>query len=180
MALIKCPACSKEISKNAESCPGCGEPNKYRKPQPQKKKSGSSLGGLLVLGILVWVYFIVTDDSGGTSAGSTTAGTSAPSRADRERIAIQNLKLDYTWEKYANDALMRANFTFTNGNDFPIKDIEVRCNHVAKSGTKIDSNTRTIYETIGPGETKQFKNFEMGFIHDQVDKTGCAVKSLAF
>ena len=177
MALIKCPACQKEISKNAESCPGCGEPNKARKPVAQKKQSSSSLGGLLVLGILVWIFFSVIEDD--TPAGARSA-PSGPSLADRERAAISKLKMDYTWEKYANDALMRANFTFVNGNDFAIKDIEVRCNHVAKSGTKIDSNTRTIYETIGPGETKQFKNFEMGFIHDQVDKTGCAVKSIAF
>ncbi len=26
MALIKCPACSKDVSSNAASCPHCGEP----------------------------------------------------------------------------------------------------------------------------------------------------------
>jgi predicted amidophosphoribosyltransferase len=28
MSLIKCPACGRDVSKNAPSCPGCGEPIK--------------------------------------------------------------------------------------------------------------------------------------------------------
>lgn len=41
MALIKCPMCGKNISPNAESCPGCGEPVKG-----QIKENSSENGDL--------------------------------------------------------------------------------------------------------------------------------------
>lgn len=60
MALIPCPACSKEISEMAATCPSCGNPNTQiqeglRPPvqtieQTSKMyKGGQLLGGLLIL-----------------------------------------------------------------------------------------------------------------------------------
>lgn len=49
MALIKCPECGKEVSKDAKTCPQCGHPIKKEKP---KKKHGC-----LITIISVVVFF---------------------------------------------------------------------------------------------------------------------------
>lgn len=58
--LIDCPACGKQVSPNASSCPGCGEPLRERDERPVSLSSGThvartagryeALGTLLVIG----------------------------------------------------------------------------------------------------------------------------------
>lgn len=83
---------------------------------------------------------------------------------------------EWTWRKAGFDNVMNADFTVTNGSRFDIKDITITCIHYAKSGTKIDSNTRTIYDIIKAGESKQFTDFNMGFIHSQAESSGAVIK----
>jgi len=45
-------------------------------------------------------------------------------------------------------AVMVADFTITNLSNYTVKDLDVTCTHYANSGTEIDSNSRTIYETV--------------------------------
>ncbi|MCI5166040.1 MAG: hypothetical protein D3903_08060 [Candidatus Electrothrix sp. GM3_4] len=48
--LCRCKDCGKEISKRAESCPGCGA-------SPRRKKQRSGCGGCLVLCFLGFIFF---------------------------------------------------------------------------------------------------------------------------
>jgi len=73
---------------------------------------------------------------------------------------------------------MEADFTVQNPTEYNIKDIEITCTHSAKSGTKIDSNTRTIYDIVPSKETKVFRKFNMGFIHSQVSTSSCRIVDL--
>ena len=73
---------------------------------------------------------------------------------------------------------MMANFIITNNSDLKIKDIEIRCIHYAPSGTKIDQNNRTIYETVEEHSTKTVSDFNMGFIHTQAQNTRCEIHDL--
>lgn len=53
MALTKCKECGKEVSKKAESCPGCGAPIKGK----SSGTSGIGCGGLavvLIFGFVIW------------------------------------------------------------------------------------------------------------------------------
>lgn len=55
MALIKCPECGNEISKNAATCPKCGHPIKKEKP---KKKHGCLafiIGAIVFFGVIIAV-----------------------------------------------------------------------------------------------------------------------------
>jgi len=85
---------------------------------------------------------------------------------------------DYSWWKTGFDNIMEADFTIANDNPFPIKDIQIECVHTAASGTKIDSNVRTIYDIIPANSSKKFKNFNMGFIHSQAESTHCKIISI--
>lgn len=70
--LIKCGVCGKEISKNATTCPNCGEPNKTENTEPppgvsvQKnltaRKSISLILGLFLL-ILFFISITASDDN---------------------------------------------------------------------------------------------------------------------
>jgi hypothetical protein len=106
----------------------------------------------------------------------TTAASSIPAPVDLKADALSKIKLDFTWS--TDDVIMTANFVVKNEGDRGIKDFEITCNHTAKSGSLIDSNTRTIYDIVKAHSTKRFPNFNMGFIHAQAAQSSCRVVNL--
>lgn len=163
MALMKCKECGEEISKKAEKCPKCGA--------PQKKKT-SLFTWLVTIIVVLWAvgYF-----SGNPGTGTSSTANRAPSPKE---VAMKNVELDFSWAKEGFGNVMEANFTITNNSEHQIKDIEITCTHYAKSGTRIDSNERTIYDVVPAKSKKTIKNFNMGFIHSQAEKTGCVITDL--
>ena len=73
---------------------------------------------------------------------------------------------------------MMVDFTFTNKGKYAVKDIKVECRSAANSGTFIDKNKKTIYESVQPGETKRIDHFNMGFLNSQATSTACLVDDL--
>ena len=55
---------------------------------------------------------------------------------------------DFSWRKEGFNNIMILDLTVRNELPFSVKDVEITCEHSAPSGTKIDSNTRTIYEVF--------------------------------
>lgn len=55
MALIKCPECGSEVSKEATVCPKCGHPMK--KPKKKHGCLGAILGVIIFFGIIGAVFF---------------------------------------------------------------------------------------------------------------------------
>ena len=89
---------------------------------------------------------------------------------------MKAVKLNYTWS--TDGMIMTGNFKIENPTDHPFKDFEITCNHFAPSGTKIDSNTRTIYEVVKAHGKKTMNNFNMGFIHSQTKSSSCSITDL--
>ena len=114
--------------------------------------------------------------SSSTDSASTTS-TSTPSESPKA-AALRQAKIDFNWSKGGFGSIMEADFTIQNPSNYTIKDIEVTCTHFANSGTEIDSNTRTIYESVPAKGKKVIKNFNMGFIHSQAKKTSCEIEDL--
>lgn len=153
MALIKCKGCGKEISKKAKVCPECGE--------PAPKKTALVTWLVLIMFILIAVNY-----------------PDKPIAAEKSQkeIAKDLVKMDkYEWTTVGFNNVLEANFIVKNDSEFVIKDIEITCTHYAKSGTKIDSNKRTIYDTVNAKSSKAFDKFNMGFIRNQVEKSGCRI-----
>jgi len=92
----------------------------------------------------------------------------------REEV-LGSVKLEFNWGTTAGGSIMVANFTIRNPTKYSIKEIEITCRHSAPSGTEIDSNRRTIYESIKANSSRTFKNFNMGFIHDQATRSRCEI-----
>ena len=133
-----------------------------------------------VLMIVIAFIVLVKLFSGETK---TTEPTSTPavatSAAEMKANAMSKVKIKkLDWGKEGFDNVMIVNVTFENLSNRNVKDIVLTCNHYSNSQTKIDSNSRTIFEVIPIGKTKRVKNFNMGFIHNQASGTNCEISDL--
>ena len=165
MALKKCKECGHRISKKSENCINCGNPNK------NKISIWGTIKWLLALLTLVFVYQC--------TKGINQAQREINESNNKISEAINNIQLEYTWGTPATKLVMEASFTITNNNSFSVKDIEIKCTHYAKSGTRIDSNKHTIYQKFPPIASRSFANVNMGFIHSQANKSACVITNLA-
>ena len=161
MALRPCKECKKEISTDAKVCPHCG-----------KKVGMSTASGCLVVFLGLIILGVISSSLHHSEDGGTTP------KVDPKSTALSQVSLKFHWTKEGFDNIMQADFTIKNDSAYDIKDLEITCEHYAKSGTQIDSNKRTIYDVVKAHSTKQFKNFSMGFIHTQAIKSSCAVTDL--
>ena len=116
--------------------------------------------------------------SSSTSNISGAASSDTLSGVEPKDILMRDTKLDFSWSKGGFDSFMMADFTITNPTQYRFKDVEIKCTHFAPSGTEIDSNTRTIYETFEPLSTKKIWQMNMGFIHSQAASSGCKITNL--
>ena len=158
--LVKCKGCGEEISKKAKACPKCGE------PAPAK----TSTATWLFVIILVLFMFVVPQNK-----DASKDGTSSYSPSAKEQISKLVFLESFVPSKTGFGNVLESNFKIVNKSKYAIKDIQVLCEHYAKSGTKIDSNERTIYELLKANSTKNIKNFNMGFVHTQAVKTSCSI-----
>ena len=170
MAIKKCKECGKDVGASAKVCPHCGK--KY-------PSGGLTMPAKIFLAIVLLVIlgkFLGTPEN---SQKLNTASSSPPRSTETSKEkAMRAIKLDFKWSKSGFDNVMMADFTIINPSDYTIKDIEITCTHYAKSGTKIDSNTRTIYDVVPAKGKKIFKDFNMGFIHSQAQSSACECTDL--
>jgi hypothetical protein len=166
MALKKCKECGNEVSSKADACPKCGA-----KLKPKSIGCGGLLLVLIVIGIIGSLFSTTMKDPSSTSPTS-----SPPSAADVKQQVMAQVKIkSLKWHKGGFDNVMLVNATFENKSNRDVKDIELTCEHFAKSGTKIDSNSRVIYEVIKAGKSNGIREFSMGFIHSQAASTSCRI-----
>jgi hypothetical protein len=108
---------------------------------------------------------------------STSSGT--PTSAEPKDVLLRDVKLNFKWHTDGFGNVMIADFTVKNPTRYRFKDFEIKCTHSAPSGTVIDSNTQTIYQTVEPKSTKVIKEMNMGFINSQATRSGCEITDLA-
>ena len=164
MALIKCKECGKEVSTKAKSCPNCGA---------KVKKNIGCLQSLFF--IFLALFFIGYLGSKIDNSSSRPSSKSSYSKPDPKTYVMPYLSLDFSWSTKGFDNIMSANFTIKNDSSRDIKDVKITCTHRSKSGTIIDSNTRTIYEIFDGHTKKTINDFNMGFIHSQANTSSCKI-----
>ena len=158
MALINCKECGEKISSKAEKCPLCGI---------KIKSKGLSLGTALVVLFVGYIAYQCTSASEEQAQEKYTA-----------QEAIKKLSFKYDGIKSGLGSIMMVDARITNNGERDVKDFTIECLHVTNSGTKIDSNKRVLYEVVKAGETRNFKEFNMGFIHSQAKSTSCTITGL--
>lgn len=185
-----CYQCGHQNQPLWNACQQCQTPNPHMPVQTthtfQKKKMPVSLIIFIgfcaicgLCGVLGKVGQLSSLQSKSQSSLSTsTAPVAETSRVASKEDALSKVKLDFKWGTGGFNSVMMVNFTITNESKYNIKDIEITCTHYANSGTKIDDNTRTIYELIPAGKKKVIRNFNMGFIHNQASSSSCKIANL--
>ncbi|MCL2297776.1 MAG: zinc ribbon domain-containing protein [Proteobacteria bacterium] len=180
MALIQCHECGKDVSTEAVACPGCGAKPKQPDAAPTTKPSNHLSGKFVLITFIaigVFIYYKANDYG---PSDSSTSATTQPSPKQIKQGAIAALKIekfDFVVDGFGN-IMMLKNLKIQNNGARNIKDFEITCNHFSKSGTKIDSNKRTIFEVIEAGKAWSIKEFNMGFINQQAEKTRCEITDL--
>mgnify|MGYP000034063915 CR=1 FL=1 len=159
----KCGSCSKDVSKSAKVCPNCG--SKLKK-----------LSIIHWVGIAIVCLIVVSVINAPETSNVKEVENISP-KSIKEK-ALNDIALKYSWSKEGFGSIMEADLFIKNNSDYDVKDIEVECNHYAKSGTKIDSNNRTIYEIIKSKSSKKYPNYNMGFIHEQAYTSTCFIKNI--
>lgn len=130
-----------------------------------------------ILAIPFVIGFIIVQSKGGLSGDPSRPSPRQQARAAKDQALAALEIVDWKWSKekgFGN--VMEATFKIRNKGAVDVKDIEIECVHTAPSGTVIDSNKRTIFEIIKAGETREFKDFNMGFIHSQVKSSSARIK----
>jgi hypothetical protein len=194
MALTKCHECGQDVSTQAKACPTCGA--KVKKP------SGTRL--ILFLLAVLGVFGLITlatknqqtqppsstpapltpeQIRGQSKAASDIPAVSKPiSPAEQQRKLKEEVMnaIDFkmTWEKGGFGTVLVADVTLTNKSAHPVKDVELLCVTVAESGTELGRQRHTIYELFAPKKTKTVRQTNIGFIHSQTHKVGCAISDL--
>lgn len=177
MALKPCKECKREISTEAKACPHCGKKN---------PTSRTTSLGLVLIGVVILSLYTAFNNAGvqphadrPSAEPVVSQAASSEERTDsRRNQALGQIKLDFTWRKGGFETAMVADFVITNPSPWRVKDLEITCHHYGPSGTKIDTNVRTIYEIVEPKSTKRVNQFNMGFIRSQATRSSCTVTNL--
>lgn len=189
---VMCPSCGAQYPFNEPFCP-CGMMNSQRyeslnkskentkTPDIDKPKTSNSIGcgGIILTFIVIGIISSLFSNS--NSPSSTPYSPALPSQSDTKRQAINQMQLNkFNWNTGVSDSIMFINATIVNNGDKNVKDITITCEHYSNSGTKIDSNSRVVYETVMAHKSKRIKEFNMGFIHSQAKGTDCKITDLEF
>ncbi len=138
---------------------------------------GAAIGWAIAILLLMGCLGGLASIGSGVHGNVTDTSTESVALSPKETL-MRDVKLDYTWRKDGFGNVMIANFTLTNPTQYRFKDFEIKCTHFAPSGTEIDSNTRTIYQTVEPHSTKAVHEMNMGFIDSQAAKSACGITDL--
>jgi hypothetical protein len=136
------------------------------------------MGILKALFYLVIIALVLAFCNKSSTKKYSTSYSNQPIKVSPHQKAMEGINLNFAWSKEGFDNVMMADFTVSNKSQFDVKDIEVVCRHYSPSGTEIDQNTRTIYESFPSGQTREIKKFNMGFLHSQATKSGCRISDL--
>jgi hypothetical protein len=133
--------------------------------------------GIGLVGMVILMLPPAPSKSQLTGSPAVQATGSPAVRADRAPDGVR--LTDIAWTRDGFGTVMMLNFTIRNDRDDAVKDVTIKCVHTARSGTKIDSNTRTIYERVPAHSSLSRNQFNMGFFHDQTFESSCKVTDYA-
>jgi hypothetical protein len=98
--------------------------------------------------------------------------------AERNRNPADRITMpSMTWSLGGLKNVGIVTVTINNGNDFPVKDIGIRCRFSGRSGTQLSDNVHVIFDTIPAKAKKAFKDVNMGLVDSQSAKAGCSVET---
>lgn len=95
----------------------------------------------------------------------------APPPPPHHKVLIEK----QSWEKGGFGSVAIASLSLKNLNDYPVKDISLRCEYSGESGTVLNTHLETVFRVIPPKKTIRVRDMNIGFINSQAARGGCSV-----
>jgi hypothetical protein len=87
---------------------------------------------------------------------------------------VDGLKISsQSWRRGGLGSKALITFTLRNGNDYPVKDIEIACSFSRRDGSHLTDRTRTIHDVVNMKSRKRFARLHVGFVNVNADKAKC-------
>lgn len=173
--LAPCRVCGQDVSKEAKTCPHCGQKH------PTRSKNYWRNIGIGVVAIVVLANIPSGFRSGDTSSNSQSTSSPQPSPINPKKAYSDSVSLSIdSWKLGGFDNVMIADFTITNKGSRAVKDFGIGCSLSAKSGTNIDAVYKTIYEMVPAGGKKRLRETNMGIVKTQVNSAECGISQFDF
>lgn len=193
-----CPKCAAFQLATNPTCEKCGSPMSYLKMQAAEATPRLILKVFFVIccicgALLIFAAAMVSDKNHAEEAVATAAASPAAESTPATKPAAEQ-KWHPAWTHYMamqstsitkfhgykdeSGLVLYENLTIKNDGPAAVKDIAIKCDDFAPSGTAIDSNERTIYEIVPAHKTRTFYRFNMGFINPQSSASSCVIENL--
>lgn len=79
------------------------------------------------------------------------------------------------WRKPGSNNIGTADIRVTNGNDFAVKDVRVKCDYMSKTGGRMIETDQRLSLTVKAKTTRLFKKTKFPFIDQDTAEGSCKV-----
>jgi hypothetical protein len=110
-----------------------------------------------------------------TAPVETTATLPLEAIAPVEAAPVDGLKISSQyWRRGGLGSKALVTFTLRNGNDYPVKDIEISCAFARRDGSHLTDRKQTIHDTLNMKSRKTFARLHVGFVNVNADRAKCS------
>jgi len=96
--------------------------------------------------------------------------------AAAEMAPVNGLKISsQSWRRGGLGSKALVTFTLRNGNDYPVKDIEISCAFARRDGSHLTDRRRMIHDTVKNNGRKTFARLHVGFVNVNADRAKCSL-----
>jgi hypothetical protein len=91
-------------------------------------------------------------------------------------VPVDGLKItSQSWRRGGLGSNAFVTMTMRNGNDYPVKDIEISCAFARPDGSHLTDRPRLIHDTVNAKSRKTFVRLHVGFVNVYAAKAKCAL-----
>jgi hypothetical protein len=96
--------------------------------------------------------------------------------AAAEMAPVNGLRISsQSWRRGGLGSKALVTFTLRNGNDYPVKDIEISCAFARQDGSHLTDRRRMIHDTVKTGGRRTFARLHVGFVNVNADRAKCSL-----
>ena len=89
---------------------------------------------------------------------------------------VDGLKISsQSWRRGGLGSKALMTFTLRNGNDYPVKDIEIACAFARRDGSHLTDRRRVIPDTVSTKSQKRYSGVLIGFVNVNANKAKCSL-----
>src|SRR6266550_1885717 len=102
--------------------------------------------------------------------------TSEQVTAAAEMAPVNGLTISsQSWRRGGLGSKALVTFTLRNGNDYPVKDIEISCAFARRDGSHLTDRRRMIHDTVKNRGRRTFARLHVGFVNVNADRAKCSL-----